>query len=138
MTDPMDPPLTPLVEHHPSFKSIAIATLVVVILTAVAMPFVIRAASSAASNSAAVRDGNDLASCRSAARSLIDDANKDLTLLVIRGLRASAEGDSAQLSVIARESVEAEGSLVEATAAYRRAIRESVDHPRRFLEECRR
>lgn len=117
---------------------LAVLTLVmtvgILILAATALPAVFEGRD----NTAAVQRGNDLAACRSEARSLIDDANKNISLLIIRGLRATAEGDDEQLAAIVAESRQAERALIDATAAYRRAVRESVAHPSRFLEECRR
>lgn len=123
--------------HQPSFKVIAISTLLFALVTVVALPFIYQRTARADDNSGQVAVGNELASCRADSRSAVDDANKDLTILVIRGLRATAEGDRVQLEAIVTESKQAELALIAATDGYRKAVRESIEHPTRFLTECK-
>lgn len=127
-----------ITEDHPSFRHIAVATLVVTIIVAFIVLLVGYEASTAADNSGQVAQGNELASCRSRARSGIDEANKTISILVLRGLRASATGDREKLSEVAAESIQAEEGLELATRVYLRAVSKSIDDPEAFLEECRR
>lgn len=127
-----------ITEDHPSFRRIAIATLVVTVLVAIIVLAVGYEASTAADNSGQVAIGNELASCRSQARSAIDDANKDISILVLRGLRASATGDRKSLNEVAEASVGAEHALDVATARYMVAVSRSISDPDGFLADCRK
>ena len=127
-----------ITEDRPSFQRIAWATLVLVIVVGVIVIAVGWQASNAADNSSEVARGNEVAACRAQSRAAIDEADKTISVLVLRGLRAAALSDQETLREVAAASLPAEKALSSATQRYRRDVDLSVHDPATFLEECRR
>lgn len=125
-----------ITDRRPSFQHIAVATLVLVVLVALLVPWSISRAGDAASGVAALTESEQIQGCKSVANAAKGDVATELAVLQNRGLRAVAAGDKAELSRIAELSIDAERRLVEAQETYNRAVRESIDNPKRFMGEC--
>jgi len=133
-----------------------------IVLFVVAVPAIF----SSKDNSSQVRQGNELAACRSEfnarvveaqdkveeARDGVDDARADRDNLVLMGLAASATGDDAFLATLAQATPavidaiaaarvvknSARSEKEEAVRQYAAAVRRSSDDPIEFLAECQK
>lgn len=127
-----------ITEDHPSFRHIAVATLVVTIIVAFIVIVVGYEASTAADNSGQVAQGNEIASCRSAARAATIDASiSDSLLLVIDGLAATFRNDAALRAEVDAKIDGLRGRIVAANEEYQERTRLAVDDPAAFLAECK-
>lgn len=124
---------------------VAVLTAGSVIMLVIALPAIF----SSRNNSDAVRQGNELAACRSEYRADIDDANTALAVansrlvtLLPEGIAAAMDDPAGLVPVLdAATSARAEVdvALVELRAAtdrYRVAVSESRADPEGFLAEC--
>ena len=92
---------------------------------------------SAENNSDQVRNGNEMAACRSIYRAKIDDASANLQVVISQGLQALARDDDAALDQAVVGLAETENRLKQATNDYTDAVNRSSEDPDQFLAECR-
>ena len=125
---------------------IAVLTAGSLIMLFIAVPAIF----SSRNNSDAVKQGNELATCRSEfnaaiqlAQDGVEDARAERDNLVLNGLAASATGDKAALAAVADDKDDAIEAIRVARAIKTRAVEEYADavtmsrmQPEQFLAKC--
>lgn len=111
---------------------VAILVLGSALMLVIALPAIF----SAENNSDQIRDGNEMAACRSIYRAKIDDASANLQIVIAQGLQAIAKDDEAGLDEAVLGLAETELMLQRATDDYTDAVNRSSADPEAFLADC--
>lgn len=119
----------------------AVSTLATVVIVIFGLPKIF----SSADNSAAVKRGSDLQSCRSSYASAVTEATTAANDLVLRGLAAVGRADDDELASLVSDPPgellspidEARARVERRTQAYASAVELSRRDPNEFLRRCR-